>query len=118
MSSSNCASAVEALARRRSDLGIAAPTDPLVASRVLLDLKYEGYVSRQESMVARSARMEATLLPESLDFASIAGLSTEVRERLSLVRPRTLGQASRIPGVTPAAISILGVHLSREARSR
>jgi tRNA uridine 5-carboxymethylaminomethyl modification enzyme len=99
-------------------LGFAPPEDPRVSSSVLLDLKYEGYVARQESIVARSARMESTLLPDGIDFASIAGLSTEVRERLSTVRPRTLGQASRIPGVTPAAISVLGVHLSREARSR
>ncbi|MEW6272441.1 MAG: tRNA uridine-5-carboxymethylaminomethyl(34) synthesis enzyme MnmG, partial [Thermodesulfobacteriota bacterium] len=86
----------------------AAPRD---LATVLLDLKYEGYVARQEALVRQWARLEATRLPTGIDFAAIAGLSAEVREKLSRVRPRTLGQAARIPGITPAAISLLGVHL-------
>jgi len=100
------------------ELAVTAPADERVAASVLLDLKYEGYVARQEAIVSRSERMESTLLPPELDLDAISGLSIEVRERLGRVKPRTLGQASRIPGVTPAAISILGVHLSRDARAR
>ena len=80
---------------------------------VLLDLKYEGYVARQEALVRQAARLEATRLPAELNFAEIDGLSAEVREKLSRVRPHTLGQAARIPGVTPSAIALLGVHLRR-----
>ena len=114
-------SAAELLRRPEVDwealasLGFAAPDDSRVATSVLLDLKYAGYVERQEAIVARSASLEATRLPDAIDFSAIRGLSAEVRERLTLVRPRSLGQASRIPGVTPAAISLLGVHLRRES---
>ena len=80
---------------------------------LLLDLRYEGYVGQQEALVARAAKLESAIVPETTDFAQINGLSTEVQERLSRVRPRTLGQAARIPGITPAAISILGIHLRR-----
>jgi len=96
-------------------LGVAEPGDARVGSSVLLDLKYEGYVARQEDLVARTKRLEETRLPEDTDFASISGLSAEVREKLDAVRPGTLGQASRIPGVTPAAVSLLGIHLRRRA---
>lgn len=96
-------------------LGARRPDDPRVAEAVRLDLRYEGYVARQQALVQKAASLESTRLPEALDFAAIDGLSTEVRERLSLVRPETLGQAARIPGVTPAAISILGMHLRRAA---
>ena len=95
------------------ELGFPTPADPKVAEAVLLDLRYEGYVARQEALVEQTAKLEQTLLPPETDFGCIDGLSTEVREKLSRVRPRTLGQASRIPGVTPAAISLLGVHLRR-----
>ncbi len=87
--------------------------DPRNLATLLLDLKYEGYVARQEAIVAQTARLEATRVPPDIDFSAIDGLSIEVRERLSRVRPRTLGQAARIPGVTPAAIALLGVHLRR-----
>lgn len=96
-------------------LGASRPEDPRVAASLLLDLHYEGYVARQERLVARAAKLERTLVPDQTDFAGIDGLSAEVQEKLARVRPRTLGQAARIPGVTPAAISILGVHLRRGA---
>jgi tRNA uridine 5-carboxymethylaminomethyl modification enzyme len=94
-------------------LGGAAPADARVRSSLLLDLKYEGYVAQQQELVARGARLEAEQLPAETDFADVAGLSAEVREKLARVKPRTLGQASRIPGVTPAAIAALGIHLRR-----
>jgi tRNA uridine 5-carboxymethylaminomethyl modification enzyme len=101
-------------ARHLRALGvISEDQDPRTLTTLLLDLKYEGYVARQETIVSQSARFEATQVPPGTDFASIAGLSSEAREKLSRVQPRTLGQAARIPGITPAAISVLGVHLRR-----
>jgi tRNA uridine 5-carboxymethylaminomethyl modification enzyme len=87
--------------------------DARTLGTLLLDVKYQGYVARQEAMAERSARLETTELPPGLDFAAISGLSAEVREKLGRIQPRTLGQAARIPGVTPAAIALLGVHLRR-----
>ena len=80
---------------------------------LLLDLKYAGYIRRQEAIAARSAGLEETRVPEGTDFAGVSGLSAEVQEKLRAVRPATLGQAARIPGVTPAAVSLLGIHLKR-----
>jgi tRNA uridine 5-carboxymethylaminomethyl modification enzyme len=79
--------------------------------------KYAGYIKRQEEEVARHKRNEETRLPQELDYQAINGMSHEVRQRLAEVRPVTVGQASRIPGVTPAAISILLVHLKKHSMS-
>ncbi len=81
------------------------------AAELEIEIKYEGYVRRQHEAVARFKRLEDAAIPEWVDFHAIAGLSAEVRERLTRTRPSSLGQASRIPGVTPAAVSILAVHL-------
>jgi tRNA uridine 5-carboxymethylaminomethyl modification enzyme len=92
--------------------------DALIGERVETQVKYAGYVARQTEEVARTRAMEDVRLPEDLDFSSLAGLSNEVRERLSHARPRSIGQASRIAGVTPAAVSILLVHArARGARA-
>jgi len=77
--------------------------------------KYTGYIDRQQDEIERQRRHEQTRLPDDIDFAQVRGLSTEVRQRLKEVRPATLGQASRVPGVTPAAISLLLVHLKRRS---
>jgi len=90
--------------------------DPLVARQVEVSAKYEGYVGRMLQDVARFRETEEWTIPSDLDYFAIPGLSTEVRERLSAVRPCSLGQASRIPGVTPAAISILSVWSRRPRR--
>ncbi|HSN16717.1 MAG TPA: tRNA uridine-5-carboxymethylaminomethyl(34) synthesis enzyme MnmG [Gammaproteobacteria bacterium] len=84
-----------------------------VAEQVEIQARYAGYISRQREEVERARRQEETELPAGFDFAAVAGLSTEVRQRLEQVRPATLGQASRIPGITPAAISLLLVHLKK-----
>jgi tRNA uridine 5-carboxymethylaminomethyl modification enzyme len=81
------------------------------AAELETELKYAGYVQRQAEAIERFRRLEQSLIPESLDFAEVTGLSTEVRERLTQVRPRSLGQAARMPGITPAAVSLLAVHL-------
>ena len=76
---------------------------------------YSGYIERAAEEIERSSRQEHTPLPADLDYAALAGLSNEVRQQLAAVRPATLGQAARIPGVTPAAVSILLVHLRRDS---
>ncbi len=80
--------------------------------------KYAGYIKRQEEEVERQRRNEETRLPADLDFATLNGLSHEVRQHLAQVRPATVGQAARIPGVTPAAVSILLVHLKKRSMLR
>jgi tRNA uridine 5-carboxymethylaminomethyl modification enzyme len=77
------------------------------------DIKYEGYLRRQHADVERARRLEKRRIPPGFRFAGLPGLSREIVERLGQVRPETLGQASRVPGVTPAAVSILAAHLER-----
>jgi len=84
---------------------------PAIAERVEVRVKYAGYITREADVAARARALDDVALPPSLDYRGLAGLSTEAREKLTRVQPRSLGQASRIPGVTPAAISILMVHL-------
>ena len=88
-------------------------TDPLVIEQVEIQAKYQGYIDRQQDEVARNLAHEETLLPEGLDYATVPGLSKEVQQKLKQHQPQTLGQASRIQGITPAAISLLLVHLKR-----
>jgi tRNA uridine 5-carboxymethylaminomethyl modification enzyme len=87
--------------------------DPVVAEQVEIQAKYEGYIDRQREEVARRAALEGKRLPSTLDYGQVPGLSKEVQQKLNLHRPETVGQASRISGVTPAAISLLLVHLKR-----
>jgi tRNA uridine 5-carboxymethylaminomethyl modification enzyme len=89
-----------------------------VALQMEVTAKYEGYIERQQQEVARQLRSESTSVPADLDYSRVPGLSTEVRQRLTEVHPVTLGQAARIPGVTPAAISILLVYLKKYTASR
>jgi len=85
-----------------------------VWEQVEIQIKYEGYIKKQLAQVAEQARLEKTLLPEHLDYQGMQGLRLEAREKLSKIRPRSLGQASRISGVTPADIGILLILLERE----
>ncbi len=87
--------------------------DPLVVEQLEISAKYQGYIDRQTEEVARSASYESTCLPEGLDYGSVAGLSNEVRQKLAQHKPQTIGQASRVQGITPAAISLLLIHLKR-----
>jgi len=89
------------------------PEEPEVTYQVEVQLKYQGYIERQFQEVGRFKRLEAKRIPEDVDYDAIPGLSNEVREKLRAVRPTSVGQASRISGVTPAAISILLVFLER-----
>jgi tRNA uridine 5-carboxymethylaminomethyl modification enzyme len=87
------------------------------AAQLEIDLKYEGYIKRQAEMVDRFKRLEDAVIPDWIDYAVVSGLSTEVRERLVNVRPRSLGQAARMPGITPAAVSLIAFHLKSRRRS-
>ncbi|MCX7893616.1 MAG: tRNA uridine-5-carboxymethylaminomethyl(34) synthesis enzyme MnmG [Burkholderiales bacterium] len=89
--------------------------DPAVAEQVEIQAKYAGYIARQRDEVVRQRQQEETPLPPDLDYADVRGLSKEVQQTLARYRPETLGQASRIQGVTPAAISLLLVHLKRRS---
>jgi tRNA uridine 5-carboxymethylaminomethyl modification enzyme len=82
------------------------------------DATYAVYLDRQAADIAAHRRDESIALPESLDFMGLPGLSNEVRAKLDVVRPRTLGQAARIEGVTPAAITLLAAHARHPGRSR
>jgi tRNA uridine 5-carboxymethylaminomethyl modification enzyme len=84
---------------------------PDVRERVEIRLRYEGYLRRQVGEAERLARLESLVLPDDLDYARVGGLSHEAREKLTAARPRSLGQAGRIPGVTPAAVTLLMIHV-------
>jgi tRNA uridine 5-carboxymethylaminomethyl modification enzyme len=90
--------------------------DPQVAEQVEIAVKYAGYIARQEEEVAKHESSETTRIPAELDYDAVRGLSIEVRQKLKAHRPETIGQAARISGVTPAAISLLLVHLKRLAK--
>ena len=87
--------------------------DRQVAEQVEIQTKYQGYIDRQRIEVERAARQSGTPLPPDFDYATVKGLSAEVLQKLQAARPATVGQASRISGVTPAAISLLLVNLKR-----
>ncbi|WP_229427560.1 tRNA uridine-5-carboxymethylaminomethyl(34) synthesis enzyme MnmG [Methylomonas fluvii] len=89
--------------------------DEQVAEQVAIQAKYAGYIDRQQTEINRTQRYEHLKLPENVDYSLVSGLSNEVSEKLKKQRPETLGQASRIPGITPAAISLLLVHLKKKS---
>ena len=84
-----------------------------VAEEVELQVKYENYVRKQEQLVSRTQRLEEMRIPESVDYQLIQHLRTEARQKLTRTRPRTVGQASRVEGVTPADIAILMIYLEK-----
>jgi tRNA uridine 5-carboxymethylaminomethyl modification enzyme len=98
---------------------LAAPHDDRIPSQVRVEVearaKYAGYIERQREEIDRQRRNEETKLPDDLDYAQVGGLSHEVRGRLTEYRPATVGQAGRVPGVTPAAVTLLLVHLKKRS---
>ncbi len=102
-----------------ADLGLApVHPDPAVTGQVEIRTKYAGYIRRQQDEVERQRRHEDLALGDDLDYDSVSGLSHEVRQKLAEARPATLGQAARVPGVTPAAVSVLLVHIKRSGARR
>ncbi|MBF7144380.1 MULTISPECIES: tRNA uridine-5-carboxymethylaminomethyl(34) synthesis enzyme MnmG [Pseudomonas] len=92
--------------------------DPQVAEQVEIKVKYAGYIERQQDEIEKLRASENIRLPVDIDYPAISGLSKEIQAKLSQARPETLGQASRIPGVTPAAISLLMIHLKKRGAAR
>jgi tRNA uridine 5-carboxymethylaminomethyl modification enzyme len=90
--------------------------DPEVKEEAETVIKYDGYIARQMQQVERMKRMEDTKIPEGLDYNAVYGLTREVREKLGRIRPLSLGQASRISGITPAALMALQVHFKRQGK--
>lgn len=95
------------------DAGVA----PDVAAQIEVRCRYDGYIRRQQLEIERQRRQEAARLPDDIDYGQVRGLSHEVRQKLLAARPATLGQAARLPGVTPAAVSLLLVHLKRRGHA-
>jgi len=96
-----------------AELGGPVPDDLQVREQVAIQLKYAGYIARQQAEIARHEHNEALPIPADFDYAQVRGLSVEVRQRLAQLRPETVGQAARVSGVTPAAISLLLVYLKK-----
>lgn len=99
-----------------NDVAEALPIDRETLERVAIEIKLAGYVKRQETAIARAARGEETPVPDDFPFATIAALSREAREKFARYRPRSLGAAARLPGISPADVAILGVALHRFRR--
>jgi tRNA uridine 5-carboxymethylaminomethyl modification enzyme len=98
--------------------GIAAwPGSEAALERIAIEISYEGYLRRQEADAVRLQKADGVRVPEEIDYKTIPGLSREVVEKLEAIRPRSIGQASRISGVTPAAVAILLTHLDLQRRS-
>ena len=93
-----------------------AELDPKIAEQVEIDAKYEVYLSRQAADVESYRRDESLVLADDIDYATLPGLSNEVRHKLQAHRPRTIGHASRIDGITPAALTLLVAHMRRQDR--
>ena len=89
-----------------------------VSEQVVIQTKYAGYINRQKNEIDRLQKHEETALPDDIDYKLVRGLSNEVREKLAQARPGSLGQAARISGITPAAVSLLLVHLKRGDQAR
>jgi len=86
-----------------------------VAEQVEIDAKYAGYIDRQQNDIDKIRRQENTVIPADFDYTVVSGLSNEVKQKLSEARPETLARASRIPGITPAAISLLLIYLKKKS---
>ena len=80
-------------------------------------VKYEGYIKRQKADIERLQRNENTLIPNNIDYKNVVGLSNEVKQKLNEARPESIARASRLPGITPAAISLLMVHIKKHRKA-
>jgi tRNA uridine 5-carboxymethylaminomethyl modification enzyme len=103
-------------------LGVIDADRPIVsrhaATSVEVQIKYEGYIVKQQQQIDRFKKLEHRKLPDDIDYMTIEGLRIEARQKLSAIRPLSLGQASRISGVSPADISVLLIHLERKGRGQ
>ncbi len=90
--------------------------DHHLVNRLLVDLKYGGYIRRQDAQIARARQLESKVIPDSIDYATVIGLRNEARHKFQTFTPRSLGQALRISGITPADVTVLAIHLARDSR--
>lgn len=97
---------------------LAIQVSPELLNEIYYDIHYEGYLKKESLILARQSKIDTIKIPQSFSYFSIGGLSKEVIEKLSAIRPENLGQASRVPGITPAAISILSVYLKKHSTSK
>ena len=106
--------------KKQIDSAVSYPkkVDEGIAHQVEIEIKYEGYIQRQLRDVEKFKHQEKIKIPPELDYAKVYGLSNELREKLASVKPVSLGQASRIPGITPAAISIIMIYLKKHEEDR
>ncbi len=95
----------------------AAGLAPEIAARLEIRIKYEGYIARQDRQIERFAKMESKLIPTAVDYSQIVGLRNEARQKLTRFTPRSLGQALRISGITPADVTVLAIHIERLKRA-
>ena len=93
----------------------AAPSN--VIDEIEASVKYEGYIKRQKADIERLQRNENTLIPNNIDYKNVVGLSNEVKQKLNEARPESIARASRLPGITPAAISLLMVHIKKHRKA-
>ena len=115
---------IELLRRPQIDYAALAPFDkfrpdlpPEIFEQVEIDIKYEGYIKRQQQQINEMRRLEIKRLPSDIDYADVKGLRLEAVEKLGKIRPETVGQASRISGVSPADISVLLIYLERYGKN-
>ena len=90
----------------------------MIIEQLNIQAKYAGYMQRQTAEIEKSKRLEETVIPSEFDYANVKGLSNEVLQKLTSIKPTTVSQASRISGMTPAAVSLLLVHLKGKSRKR
>ena len=95
------------------DASIKTPSDPIIENLIENEIKYEGYINRQLDDVQKITKLQETIIPDELEIAEISGLSNELKQKLKKVNPSTIGQASRISGITPAALNILLIHIKK-----
>jgi tRNA uridine 5-carboxymethylaminomethyl modification enzyme len=100
----------------RARLPAAAAVAPDVGRQIEIAAKYEGYIARQDRAIERFAELEQKLIPQWVDYAAVAGLRNEAKQKFSTFTPRSLGQALRISGITPADVTVLAIHLDRGSR--
>jgi tRNA uridine 5-carboxymethylaminomethyl modification enzyme len=100
------------------DAGRSTDIDDRIAERAEIEIKYAGYIARQISQIEKQKKLETVSLPDTIDYKSIAGLRLEAADKLSKVRPQSVGQASRISGVNPADIAVLTVWLRKQGGDR
>ncbi|HXE53633.1 MAG TPA: hypothetical protein VN541_11480, partial [Tepidisphaeraceae bacterium] len=99
-----------------AQLPAARATSPKVGRLIEIRAKYEGYIDRQDRQIERFAQWETKLIPHWIDYAAVTGLRNEARQKLAKFTPRSLGQALRISGITPADVTVLAIHLDRASR--